>query len=72
MKNKTVVFSVFGQIESVIADMMVNEGLANRIEPYDVPATVRYDDNGKLCHCALIMSAQMEQVFNKRVKELRA
>jgi hypothetical protein len=71
VKNQTVIFSVWGQIESVIADAMVEEGSATRIPPYLVPRSVRYNDKGEECYCALAMRPEMELMFDKRVWRLR-
>lgn len=39
------IFSVFGQIEGVVADMMAAEGV-RKIEPDLIPATVLFNDAG--------------------------
>ncbi len=72
MQKQTNIISVFGQIPAVVADMMAREGKANRIEPYDIPATARYNDKGELAHCALVLSREAEAEFDRRVRDLRA
>lgn len=71
-RGKTTISSIFGQIEGVIADAMVKEGKVNRIEPDLIPPTARYDDQGRLAHCALVFTPDTEREFNRRVANLRA
>jgi hypothetical protein len=72
MGKKTCIFSVFGQIESVVADAMAEEGLAHRIDRKHIPASVRWNKEGALAHCALVLTPEMELVFDERVRSLRA
>lgn len=71
-KMKTEIYSVFGQIEGVIADAMVAEGKASRIEPDMIPETVRWNDKGTKAHCALVMNRQESAEFDRRVAALYA
>lgn len=72
MGTKTKICSIFGQIEGVVADAMVAEGIVRKIEWEDIPASVRYDGAGRQAHCALIFTDASERQFNKRVRDLRA
>lgn len=69
---KTKIASIFGQIESVVADMMVTEGKCHKIPTDLIPATVRWDDSGRLAHCALVFTPKTEREFDERVAALRA
>jgi hypothetical protein len=71
MKRQTNVCSIFGQIESVIADAMVAEGKVRRIEPDMIPATALWDDQGRRAHCALVFDPASEREFDRRVAALR-
>lgn len=71
-REKTTICSIFGQIEGVVADAMVAEGKVRRIEPDMIPATVRWDDNGRPAHCALVFTPTIEREFDERVRQLRA
>ena len=71
-KMKTEIFSVFGQIESVVADAMAAEGKVRKIEPDMIPASALYDDRGRKAHCALVMSRQESVEFDRRVAALYA
>jgi len=66
------IFSIFGQIEGVVADAMAEEGLCPRIKRADIPASVRWNDRGELAHCALILTPEMERIFDQRVADLMA
>ena len=70
MKNTTQVFSIFGQIESVVADAMRDEGTVHYIPRDLIPKSAKWDANGRLAHCALVLSPDMEQEFDRRVREL--
>lgn len=71
-RRKTNICSIFGLIPGVIADAMVAEGKARRIEPDDIPAMVRFDENGTRAHCALVFSPEAEREFDRRVRDLSA
>jgi hypothetical protein len=71
MRRKTNIFSIFGQIEGVVAEAMVAEGKCNRISPDMIPATARFDDMGRAAQCALVMNEANEREFNQRVRDLR-
>ena len=71
-KMKTEIFSVFGQIEGVVADLMVEAGKAKKIEPDMIPPSALYDGKGRKAHCALIMNRQEAAEFDRRVAALYA
>lgn len=71
-RMKTEIFSVFGQIEGVIADTMAAEGKVHKIAPDMIPASALYDDKGRKAHCALVMNRQESAEFDRRVAALRA
>lgn len=71
-KGKTQIFSIFGQIETVVADAMAAEGLCRKIDRDMIPPTARFDDKGNVASCALVLSPELEAVFNRRVAELYA
>jgi hypothetical protein len=72
-KKATNIVSVFGQIEGVVADAMTQEQPSiHRIEPDMIPPTVRYDDQGRRAHCALVLTPEQERDFDRRVAALYA
>jgi hypothetical protein len=70
--NKTNVWSIFGQIDAVVAQMMVDEGKFNKIEGEDIPATAKFDELGRQAKFAVVVPAKHEAEFNKRVRDLAA
>lgn len=71
MPGKTSICSIFGQIESVVADAMVKEGLCNKIDRDMIPESVRWNDRGEIAYCALVFTPEAERIFDRRVRELR-
>jgi hypothetical protein len=71
-RRKTNICSIFGQIESVIADAMVEEDKVTRIDPEMIPPTQLFDDQGRRAHCALVFTPEAEREFDRRVAALRA
>jgi hypothetical protein len=71
MKRQTNICSIFGQIESVVADAMVAEGKVRRIEFDLIPATAQFDGQGRRAHCALVFDPKTEREFDARVAQLR-
>lgn len=72
MNKTTQIVSIFGQIEGVVADAMAAEGICHRIAREDIPPTARYDEHGRIAHCALVLTPDAERQFDRRVRELRA
>ena len=71
MKPATV-FSIFGQIESVIAEAMVAEGKVNRIPPEAIPPTAAFNDRGDRARLAIVLPAKHAAEFERRVAALYA
>lgn len=71
-RNKSEIYSIFGQIEGVVADAMVAEGKVSKIQAADTPASALYDDRGRKAHCALVMNRQQSAEFDRRVAALYA
>jgi hypothetical protein len=71
-RMKTEIYSIFGQIEGVIADEMSKSGKVRAIDWADIPEPMRFDDRGRRAHCALIMNRVEAAEFDRRVAALRA
>lgn len=71
MPGKTNICSIFGQIESIVADAMVKEGLCTKIEQEMIPLSVLWNDRGEKAYCALVFTPEAERIFDRRVRELR-
>jgi hypothetical protein len=72
MRRQTEIYSIFGQIEGVVADLMVQEGKARKIERALIPPTVRYDDQGNSALFAIVISRGHVAEYERRVADLRA
>ena len=71
-RRKAQIFSIFSQIDGVIADMMVSEGKATKIEQCDIPASALFDDDGRKAFFAIILPVKHLGEFNRRARDLRA
>lgn len=69
---KSEIFSIFGQIEGVVADAMAREGSVVKIEREMIPPTARFDERGREAYCALVMNRQQSAEFDRRVAALYA
>lgn len=72
MKKQTEIYSIFGQIESVVAQAMVDEGVVNKIRQEDIPPTALFNEKGEKAYFAIVMPTPYLAEFNRRVAELRA
>jgi hypothetical protein len=71
MKRQTEIFSIFGQIETVVAEAMIAEGSCVRIEAWEIPPTARFNELGQQAKFAVIIPAQLVCAFEERVRKLR-
>lgn len=71
-RNKTEIFSIFGQCEAVVADMMIQEGKLKRIDASDIPPSASVNDFGHRARFAVVVQPQYLGEFNRRCAELRA
>jgi len=72
MKRTTEIYSIFGQLDAVIAQAMAAEGKVRRIERDMIPPTARHDDNGREAYFAIVMSNEYLDEYNNRLLALRA
>lgn len=71
-RNKTEIFSIFGQCEAVAAEMMIAEGKLVRIEPANIPPTAAVNAAGKRARFAVVVQQRYLAEFNRRCAEMRA
>lgn len=71
-RPKTPIASIFGQIECVVAQAMVDEGKFTKIEVADIPPAEQHNEKGVLAYFAVVMPAEHQQEFDARVRSLRA
>lgn len=72
MSGRTTIYSVYGQIEGVVADAMVTEGTCRSIEFDMMPNSQKFNEQGERAHCALIMTPDNYNEYMERVRALRA
>lgn len=73
MKRTTQIYSIFGQIDGVVAEAMASEGKVRRIERDMIPPTARFDEaTGREALFAIVMSDEYLMEYNDRVNKLRA
>ena len=72
MKRKTEIFSIFGQIEAVVAEMMIAQYGLYRIDAKDIPETAAINDEGRVAQFAVVIPSERRAEFERRIRELRA
>jgi alkylation response protein AidB-like acyl-CoA dehydrogenase len=71
MKRRTEIYSIFGQIDAVVAEEMAAEGKVRRIEQNMIPPTALFDDQGRKAVFAIVMPDEYAGEFMDRVEKLR-
>ena len=72
MRKQTEIYSIFGQIDGVVAEAMVQEGKRNRIAQHLIPATVLFDQEGRKAKFAIVVPPAYLGEFERRIRELAA
>lgn len=72
-KATSKIFSISGQIETAVADTLIEQHGLFKIMPRDFPPGVsRVDDDGRPVSYAIMMDETVERQFDRMVAELRA
>lgn len=71
-KAQTQIFSIFGQIEEVAANLMIERHKLHRIKAEDIPPTAAVNDTGQTAKFAVVMPANLIVEFNELIRSLRA
>lgn len=72
MKHQTKIFSIFGQIESVAAGVMIEKHGCHRIEADKIPETAAISQDGKPALFAVVIPAPKQRIFEDLIRGLRA
>jgi hypothetical protein len=72
MKRKTKIYSIFGQLDAVVAEAMASEGKIRRIEQDMIPPTALYDKQGRKAFFAIVMPDEYAGEFMNRLWALKA
>jgi hypothetical protein len=70
--RETRIFSIFGQIELVVAQQMAKEGKGKIIPQIEIPMSARYNEEGQLAYCAYLCPGPHMDEFENRIFDLRA
>jgi hypothetical protein len=71
MKTQTQFFSIFGQIEEVVALQLIEEGVATKIESWSIPQSAKYH-MGREAKFAIMIPSRIVPAFEERIAKLRA
>lgn len=71
-RNKTQIYSIFGQIESVAAEMLIKRGHATRIERNEVPHSEAVNSAGQPVQFAVVVPSEHIAEFERLIADLRA
>lgn len=71
-KNTMEIYSVFGQIESVAANIMIERGEATRIDADEIPESAMLNKIGQRAQFAVMMPKSSVLRFNKLIADLYA
>ena len=65
------VYSIFGQIEKVVAECMIEEGVATKIHFNQIPASAAFNEHGQRAHFAIVIPRELIPAFEERIKNIR-
>lgn len=68
----TEVWSIYGQIETMVARAMVEEGKFNQIPYLTIPPSQHYNEQGQKIQLAVVVPQEHIYEFIERVANLRA
>lgn len=71
-KRKTEIWSIFGQIEGIVAGAMAAEKKVTLIPRGQIPASALYNDMRVKAQFAIVIPATYIAEFNRRVASLRS
>ena len=76
MHNQQLIFSIFGDMDRVVAEAMITEGVCHKIEFDDIPLSARYsrgpDGIDRAAFFAIAIPSNLVNTFEMRVRNLRA
>ena len=71
-RKQTEIFSIFGQIDAIVAEQMIEEGKARRIEKDMIPATASVNSEGRPAQFAIVIDRGYIPELERRTKDLYA
>lgn len=70
--NRTEIFSIFGQLEAVAAEIMIKRGEITRIPANEIPPTAAVNEAGQAARFAVIVPRAKIAAFNSLIADLRS
>lgn len=70
--RETRIFSIFGQIEGVVAQAMAKEGKGRIIPQREIPDTARFNEHGQMALFAYLCPGPHMDEFEDRIFDLRS
>lgn len=71
-RTATQIFSIFGDCEAAAAEVLIREGVANRIDAREIPADVKVNELGQVARFAVVVPASALARFERMIADLRA
>lgn len=72
MKQKSQIWSIYGQIEEIVARAMIVENKANQLPLGAVPETQLRNDQGEPIRLAVVIGGMHGHEFEERIRNLRS
>ena len=72
MTTKTEIFSVYGEMEALAAEIMIRDGEATRINADKIPPFMSFNDRGDRVRFAVVVSGDKVAKFERLIADLRA
>lgn len=72
LKPSFEIFSVFGQVDKVIAEDFIKKGFGRRIEPALIPDSALFNSTGQRAHFAIMLYRENVPAFREAIADLYA
>lgn len=72
MKTTTKIYSIFGQIEAVAAETLIEQGRATKVAASSIPPTARFNHWRQPALFAVIIPERHVAEFEQLIRDLRA
>lgn len=71
-RRKSQILSIFGQIEAVVAEVMIKAGEMTHIPAERIPERAAVNERGEPALFAVVVAAEKLERFNELIADLRA
>jgi hypothetical protein len=66
------IYSIFGQMDAIVARQMIDEGKGRYIEPRAIPSSVAINDLGQKAQFAIVLPRKHVAEYERRLADLRS